>query len=59
MFPSQWERVLFIPMIPLSLVVCLVRGGDIFTISGLHTSFERVCGLMGIGLRIGLFLVMC
>ena len=44
---------------PLSLVVCLVRGGDIFTISGLHTSFERVCGLMGMGLRIGLFLVMC
>ena len=44
---------------PISLVVCLVRGGDIFTISGLHTSFERVCGLIGIGLRIGLFLVMC
>ena len=44
---------------PLSLVVCLVRGGDIFPISGLHTPFERVCRLMGIGLRIGLFLVMC
>ena len=49
------ERSIYTGDSPLSLVVCLVRGGDTCPISGLHTPFEGVSGLMGIGL----FLVMC